>query len=99
MDWVNSRIRSERHKTGTGSDFWFELWSETFRLLKLFWNDGELALVSEEGTPLWCDEDDSKQKDIVGNQFRSRRKKAPALKGCRYKDSRETGMTRLAKRY
>jgi integrase len=93
VDWDNGRIKAKRHKTGQGAAIWFDLWPETFRLLKQErdrYPHPELVLQTKYGKPLWNDADG---RDAVAVLFQKWRKTHGIV--CRFKDLRKTGRTRL----
>jgi integrase len=75
VDWDNGRIRRQRTKTRDRSkkvpEVDYLLWRQTFALLKQYRNPGlhhpELALVNEEGNPLWWEKENKEGKVCRNN--------------------------------
>lgn len=59
VDWERGRIKRGRSKTKVGNELWFQLWPETFELLKKHsaeYPHDTLALATRTGEPLWRSE-------------------------------------------
>ena len=80
VDWVTGRLRRTRSKTPDGPVVTYQLWPETFALLKQHCTQervpnergGHRALLSEEGRPLvcyWMEDGKMRRYDLIQSAF------------------------------